>query len=231
MLWTTKKNRPELAEDLAASIVRDIEAAIEREGQAAIALSGGSTPTLLFEHLASTPARWPSATVAMVDERWTDDGAARNETLIRRKLLQGTAAAAQFVAGFRGGESLSEAVIRYQAYGRATARIPPGRPFDVTVLGMGADGHTASLFPDAPELSHALETPLSWASLTSGTAPHPRLSMTLSAIEQSRRVILHIEGNEKQRVLEAAMMDGAEPWLPIRHVAEVCPGLQVWWAR
>ncbi len=232
MIWTECEDGEELARLLAASIADDLIEAVARDGRAAIAVSGGSTPVRLFEALSTSTVPFHSVVVALVDERWTSVERDRNETLVRERLLKNAAAEASFLApwDFRD-QGLRAAVDRLERIGREDKIIPPGRPFDVTVLGMGTDGHTASLFPDAKQLKHAVITSHSWAQLLPMRAPLPRLSMTVSAIRASQRVILHIEGAEKREVLEAALAVPEEAVkLPIRLVADVCPQLEVWWS-
>ncbi len=106
------------------------------------------------------------------------------------------------------------------------------RPFDVLVLGMGGDGHTASLFPEAAELAAGLDPAGARLCLAvyPPTAPHPRMSLTLPALLASRRIVLHLTGEEKLRVYERALGEGAEEELPIRAVLRrAAERVELWW--
>jgi len=111
------------------------------------------------------------------------------------------------------------------------ARIP--RPFDVTLLGMGDDGHTASLFPGSPNLRIALNlgAAAGCIGMWAPTPPQPRLSLNLSALLASRRLLILIEGDAKLRTYEAASGDGAVEQMPIRAVLRQSPvPVEVVWA-
>ena len=112
---------------------------------------------------------------------------------------------------------------------RALAQI--ARPFDVVILGMGGDGHTASLFPEATELSMGLapQGGQTCVSVHPPAAPHPRMSLTLPALLDARRLVLHITGDGKWQVYQRALADGPVEELPIRAVLR-SGQVEVWWA-
>ena len=107
------------------------------------------------------------------------------------------------------------------------------RPFDVLILGMGADGHTASLFPDAPKLSRAtdMKATQTCMGIAPRTAPHERMTLTLPAILDARQIFLHITGQDKKDVLQQAQADGPMEEMPIRFVLrqQTAP-VAVYWA-
>jgi 6-phosphogluconolactonase len=205
-----------LSRALSALIAASLKAAIAARGLASLVVSGGKSPTRLFELLRAENLDWSRVCVALADERWVDPSEqGSNEKLVRDVLLQGSAAAARFL-GLKNGAPTPDlgAVSAWETF----ARVP--RPFDAVVLGMGDDGHTASLFPRSPNLPMALN-PAAVAGcvgMWSPVAPHPRLSLNLSALLDSRRIILLITGEEKWRTFSAASAEGPVQDMPVRGV-------------
>ena len=225
--WNEFADREGLAQALAKRIAGRLSAAVERRGGALLAVSGGTTPARLFEVLSAEPIAWNSLTVTLVDERFVPASSPRsNAALVMAKLLQGKAAAARFLPLFRKGESLAEAAADGD---REVAALP--FPFDVAILGMGGDGHTASFFPDAVELPALLdpENSLALMPVHADSAGEPRLTLTLPRIVAAGFLALHIEGDEKRATFDRATGDG--PDLPIRAVLDASPRpVDVFWA-
>ncbi|MCG8459386.1 MAG: 6-phosphogluconolactonase [Holophagales bacterium] len=221
--------RSELAEALAESVAEDLRKAIDARGKACLVVSGGTTPVPLFEGLSHQLLPWEKVSVTLADERWvTADHPASNEGLVRRHLLVEEAAEARFTGLVTEhgdpaeGEDACEARLR---------SLP--RPFDVVVLGMGTDGHTASLFPGAPELGRGLDldSDRSCLAIHPPGAEHPRMSLTLRALLGSRRCIVHITGAEKWKVYRRALRPGPAEELPIRAVlGKGREPIDVYWA-
>ena len=206
----------QLAAALATSIAECLQRAVDARGRASLVVSGGSTPVPLFERLADQPAPWSAVTITLADERWvapTADGS--NEALVRRHLLRGAAGAAAFVGLWNDAPTPEDG---WPATERALSAIP--RPFDVIVLGMGTDGHTASLFPGSAELAAGLDLDRERLCLAvrPKTASHPRISLSLRALLDSRRSIVHITGDAKWRVYRRALRPGPFEAMPIRAV-------------
>lgn len=202
---------PEMLARRIADALRD---ALTKRGQALVAVSGGRSPVPLFEALAREPLDWGRATVTLVDERWvTPDHADSNERLVHTHLLTGPAAAARFVGMKNAAATAREGQAQAEA---AVAALP--RPFDVILLGMGEDAHTASLFPDAAELGHALTTSGLTAAVTPPTAPHERMTLTRAGLLDSRLLILPLAGAQKLDVYRAALGDGPLEEMPVRAV-------------
>ncbi|NJL28935.1 MAG: 6-phosphogluconolactonase [Thermoanaerobaculia bacterium] len=150
------------------------------------------------------------------DERWVGpEHAASNEALVRRELLVGAAAQARFVA-LKNDAPTPELGIAAVEQELATM----ARPFDVVVLGMGEDGHTASLFPGAAELAAGLdlESPASCLAVHPPGAPLPRLSLNLRTLLDAHRVALHVNGERKWQVYQQAQQEGPIAELPVRGV-------------
>lgn len=190
-------------------------------------VSGGSTPGPCFERLSQTSLDWGRVSVVPSDERWVPaSDPDSNEGLIRRQLLQNHAGQAKLLPFFRSGMTAEQAP---QAIEQGLQVTP--QPFGVSLLGMGEDGHFASLFPDYVGLSQALDPANRARCIMVQTAgsPHRRISLTLSALLYSSTIVLLIFGEAKRRVFEAA--NAGDSGYPVesllRHAS--CP-LRVVWA-
>ena len=206
--------RGALAQGLASDVADELNRVIQAKGKAVLAVSGGTTPKLFFEKLSEMDVPWQRVTVTLVDERQVPDTSERsNAKLVRDHLLQNKAAAAQFVPLFEN---------------EGAAKTPP---FDVTVLGMGNDGHTASFFPGGDNLDEAID-PRAFAIIVPMNAPgagEPRLTFTLPVLEASGRLALHIEGADKKKVLDKALTDGPEEDMPVRAILRSATPMTLYW--
>jgi 6-phosphogluconolactonase len=205
-----------LSRALSAQLAASLRTAIAARGLASLVVSGGKSPIKLFELLRAESLDWSRVCVALADERWVDPtDPDSNEKLVRDVLLKGPVAAARFI-GLKNGAPTPDlgAVSAWETF----ARVP--RPFDAVVLGMGDDGHTASLFPRSPNLPSAIN-PAAVAGcvgMWSPVAPHPRLSLNLSALLDSRRIVVLITGAQKWNTFSAASAEGPVQDMPIRAV-------------
>lgn len=217
-------NREALAEWLAGHVASRLADAIARHGHASLAVSGGSTPGRFFERLSEADIGWNDVAITLVDERWVPGHDPRsNHRLVREHLLRNKAAAARFVPLYRADSRPENLAIQ-------TAEIVPLMPFDVILLGMGTDGHTASLFPGGDRLAEAVNSnapPL--IGMEARGAGETRVTLTLPAITRANELILHIEGEEKRRVLETAFQPGDPSEMPIRHVLALRPDIRIVW--
>jgi 6-phosphogluconolactonase len=208
--------RQALLDALAESLVGRLGEAVRVRGQAVIAVSGGQSPRALFEQISRHALSWERVTVTQVDERWIDPAHAdSNARLIREHLLVGHAATARFV-GLKNSADTPEA-------GRASCESnlqALALPFDVVILGMGDDGHTASLFPGAAELAVALDTsrPDLCTPAYPPAAPYPRMSLTLRGLLCSRVLVLPLAGGAKISTLRKAEEQGPVEQMPIRAI-------------
>jgi 6-phosphogluconolactonase len=205
-----------LAHALAGEIQVDLQEAIAARGSASLVVSGGRTPVTLFNQLASETLPWDKVWVTLADERWVDaHDASSNERLVRAELLQQRAATAQFIS-LKNAAETPEAGLDWTW--RSLSRM--ARPFDVVLLGMGDDGHTASLFPNSAQLAQALDTskPPAVVAMQAPVAPQQRISLNLNALLDSRRIVLHIQGESKWAVYQAAKQRGATELMPVRAV-------------
>ena len=191
--------------DAGVAIADHLSQAITERGSASLVVSGGSSPVPTFATLASTSIDWTNVTITLVDDRDVPaDHADSNDLLVHTHLLQDHAAQAQFVSLVRDSD--------------AVARI--GRPFDVMLLGMGTDGHFASLFPDMMSDATVFDTDAEPAILRTGikgSPAHPRISMNLAMILQSRHIMLLIQGDAKRAVLAEAQHDHSLPVSTLLH--------------
>lgn len=192
-----------LADALAEHVAAALAHGITRNGRAALAVSGGRTPQRFFAALSQLDIDWRSVDVTLVDERWVGEASERsNARLVREHLLQHRAAIARFVPLHSDDPTpeMARALIESRI-----AAMP--MPFAAVVLGMGEDGHTASLFPQGDRLAEALD-PASGRRIESMRATaviEPRITLTLPAITQADMLALHIEGAAKRHVLETAL--------------------------
>jgi len=209
-------DRDSLSGTLSRQLAANLAAAIAARGLASLVVSGGKSPVQLFELLRTESLDWSRVCVALADERWVDPSDPdSNEKLVRDVLLKESAAAARFI-GLKNGAPTPDlgAVSAWETF----ARVP--RPFDAVVLGMGDDGHMASLFPRSPNLPSALN-PAAVAGcvgMWSPAAPHARLSLNLSALLDSRRIVVLITGAQKWSTYCAASAEGPVQDMPIRAV-------------
>lgn len=199
---------------------------LDEQPRAALIVSGGSTPGPCFAQLCKQPLDWSRVCVVPSDERWVPaEDPASNEGLIRRQLLREQAGPAQLLPFFREGVAPEQAPGLIE---QELAALP--RPFGAALLGMGEDGHFASLFPDFAGLSAALDPAGDARCVLVQTAgsPHLRISLTLPALLASREIVLLMFGEAKRRVFEAASQGGDYPVASLlRHAS--CP-LRVVWA-
>jgi len=203
-----------LSRELATLIAGSLAAAISARGLASLVVSGGRSPVRLFKILRTQPLDWDRVCIALADERWVSpEDPASNERLVRDFLLKDHAASARFL-GLKNGAPTPDlgAVSAWETF----ARVP--RPFDAVILGMGDDGHTASLFPGSPNLPSALNAAAGCVGMWSPVAPHPRLSLNLTALLDSRRIAVLITGESKWHTYAAACAAGPVEDMPVRAV-------------
>lgn len=207
---------PALLSALAVEVARILTAAIGSRGRASLVVSGGKSPIGFFESLRTQQLDWARVSITLADERWVaPSDADSNEKLVRDHLLKEAAAAAHF-SGLKNAAATPE-LGAAEAW-RSVARI--ARPFDVVILGMGDDGHTASLFPHSPNLSAAIDPAAAPAciGMVAPTQPAARMSLNLAALLDSRSIVLLLNGDAKWQVYEAATGPGPVADMPVRAV-------------
>ena len=196
-------SKEELASELASNVALLLQEAIDDKGRASLLLSGGNTPKEFLNRLSTFNITWSSVFVGLVDERWVpNDHPDSNEFFIKENLLQNSAKEANFIGMYMPNKEPEECEdICSKRYKKMLC------PFDVLILGMGTDSHTASLFPNNERLKEAynLKEEKLCISILPDNAPHPRMSLSLGAILSSKNLILHIEGEKKLQVYENAL--------------------------
>jgi 6-phosphogluconolactonase len=166
--------------------------------QATLAVSGGSSPRPFLQTLSTQPFDWSRVALTLVDDRWVPEtDSASNSRFAHETLLQNAAKDVAFWPLVDTSQTLEAHVAALNADARRT--IP-----DIAVLGMGEDGHTASIFADAPEWDFAITTNDKFVAVHPGAAPHARVSWSMSALKQVNRLFLLIAGPRKLDVLNAA---------------------------
>lgn len=196
-----------------AQIVALLQDAIRVRGKASLLVSGGRTPLPLFQALSQSDLDWSNVAISLVDERWVDETSdASNTRLVKQNLMVGNASAATFVEMKSFETDAQDAVLACEERLATMAQ-----PFDIVILGMGEDGHTASLFPCCEQLKQGLdmESGRTCIATQPTTAPHQRMSLTLPAIVASRNIFLHLTGEKKRQVLEDAMANDTAIQKPI----------------
>ncbi|MGI9286323.1 MAG: 6-phosphogluconolactonase [Pseudomonadales bacterium] len=202
----------ELEDELADQIAATLGEACAHRIRPSLIVSGGRTPAPLFKKLSHKDIPWQKIAITLADERWVDPSdSASNEKLVRSTLLQNKAAGAQFI-GLKTDHSTPAAGL--QDIETRLADIP--QPFDIVLLGMGDDGHTASLFPDAPELNAALQSENMCQPMHPASAEQARISLTSSALLNSREIIVYIAGPQKLEVMSAALSGNDVLHMPVR---------------
>jgi 6-phosphogluconolactonase len=203
-----------LIEALAADVVASLQAGVRSGRGASLVVAGGRSPVPLFERLSAMPLDWQRVWVTLTDERWVDSSSSdSNERLVREHLLRNAAASAHLV-GMKN--SAPDPHAGAAASWSGIAGLP--RPFDHVLLGMGDDGHAASLFPDSPELALALDErqPPGCVGMVAPSPPRARLTLNLSALLDSQRIALLIVGAGKWATYERALLSGPVAQMPVR---------------
>lgn len=203
-----------LVSALAATLTQEID----HYGRAVLAVSGGRSPIPLFQALARAPIEWARVTITLVDERLVPpDHADSNAALVRAHLLTGEAAKARFLPLVDVPGDLAGCVARANTRFRAL-----GQPLSAALLGMGDDGHTASLFPGAPELANGLDPAYAqpYLAVTPPRAPHARISLSLATLLGTDRLLLSIAGASKRDVYTQASLPPPRPALPISYLIQ-----------
>nr|WP_295709491.1 6-phosphogluconolactonase [uncultured Halomonas sp.] len=216
--------RQQLAEQLAEAVFQALQEDLSHQDRALLVVSGGSTPVPFFKALAAKSLPWERLDITLADERWVgEESPDSNARLVREHLLQGAASAANFIPLTCDASTPEEGV---ETIARQVASL--AWPASVVILGMGGDGHTASLFPDSRELDLALATDELLVAVRTPSQPQPRITFSADRLHQARRHFLHITGDDKRVVLAKALNGDDVRQLPVR-VFLTCP-LAIYWA-
>ena len=188
---------------------------LRREGRASLCVPGGTTPGPIFDTLSGVDLDWANVAVFVNDERWVPEDSPRSNTrLLRERLLRSKAAAAQMIPLYAAADAPEEK-LEELAEG-----LRPHLPISVLLLGMGADMHTASLFPGADRLTEGLapDAPI-LLPMRSEAAGEPRVTLTAPVLKGAMNIHILIVGNEKRTALERAQTLPVEE-APVRAVLD-----------
>lgn len=209
--------------DLANTLAGDLKNCLLRHEWASFSVPGGSTPGPIFDALCAADLDWDRVHVFLNDERWVPESHERSNTsLVKERLLTDRAAAATFVPLYADKPAPEDAI------GDLTAAIEPELPISVLLLGMGTDGHTASIFPAADRLEDALAhdaPPL--LPMRASAAPEPRITLTMRTLKDAMAQHIVITGDEKRQVIEEARRQSGKQ----APISELLPTATVHWAE
>ena len=215
---------PLVAEGLATAVAGKLRAAIDSRGVATLVVSGGRSPVMFFQCLARQVLDWSKVVISLADERWVPvEHVDSNAGLLQRYLLVGAVTKARFIGLYHTTATQEEAA---QLADAALSELPA---IDVLVLGMGDDGHTASLFANSPNLAAALQADSNHRCLPmmAPTVPHQRLTMSRALLATARFPVLAIQGTGKLTTLNSALAGDDVAEMPIR--AFLHSPLDIYW--
>ncbi len=226
--WWDYEDIDELAEAVAGDVGFIIESALDARGQALIALPGGKTPAPIYEKLAAMPIKWKHVTIIPTDDRLVAvDNPLSNAALLAKAFMP---------KGARVLPIASENKDHKAAGNAADARLQDLHwPPDLVWLGVGGDGHTASIFA-GPDLDDALNAPKARRAV--GVLPDPlppeapvaRVTLTRNAILSARTLMIVLTGDDKKVMLERAIKDGPLSSLPVcRVLADAEQPIDIHW--
>lgn len=198
------EDRIQASQAAAELIAATLSERLLKADSASLVVSGGSTPVETLKILSQTALDWQRVEVTLTDERNVPvDHNDSNEAMVRKVLLQDAAESAGFLKP--GKDDLT-----------------PLLPFSCTLVGMGEDGHFASLFPDSPQLNEGLDSTCATIQVETPSSPHGRTSMTLECISRSKLIILLIFGEAKRKIVEAPH------GYPVSHLLKRTTPLIIW---
>ncbi|MGC1508422.1 6-phosphogluconolactonase [Ketobacter sp.] len=214
-----KKNlcaKDQLPTQAAKSLASIIVASVKNRGHCYCALSGGSSPKPMLSALAQENLPWNDVSFLLVDERWSNEASQQNISMITEFVTQ---------TGKQNIDVFSLLLeTEFESNLAACEQLAQSLPqqLDLIVLGMGLDGHTASLFPDAEEYQSAMTSSQRYVSVTPPEAPHRRISMSFDWISRARHVALYIPGKDKLSCFET-ILNQSESISPIKELVLQAP--------
>lgn len=208
--------------DLADALASELKNALLSHDRVSLAVPGGTTPGPIFDSLCAVDLGWDRVNVMLTDERWVPEASDRSNTkLIRERLLVEKASAATYVPLYADAPTPEDKLPALAAH------IAPMLPINVMLLGMGADMHTASIFPEADQLELALNGKDVLVAMRAPGAPEPRITLSANVLKGAMSRHIVIIGDEKRAALEKA-----RHLTPIEApIAAVLNGAVVHWAR
>ena len=228
--WWDYEDAEELADAVAGDVQFVIESAIDARGSAVIALAGGKTPFPAYQKLSAAKLDWKKVTIIPGDERIVPLGDPLSNVTALAKIF--------LPKGARVMPIVPEATADYKAAGRSADALMQDLhwPLDLCLLGVGGDGHTASIFPGA-DFDEALNGPRERRALgvmpdpLPSEAPVPRVTLSRQGIITARALMIAVTGAAKKKVIEDAISEGAGSPYPIgRVLADVELPVDIHWA-
>jgi len=224
------KTRLELDLELAEYIISVLSNDIDEYGNASLIVSGGSTPVQLFKLLSHYNIDWSKITISLVDERFVpDDHPDQNGQMIKQNLLKKSASKAIFLPMVLNQINPIENLKQVRSQMKSIRR-----PFSMVILGMGSDGHTASLFPEAMELDEGMRLNTNQDIIIShpSNAPHERITFTRKSLLNTSRLVLHCYGKEKKAILDKAkVLDDYRPYPIQGFINQDKVELKIYWTE
>ncbi|MFQ1700880.1 6-phosphogluconolactonase [Loktanella agnita] len=208
--------------DLADTLASELKNCLLTHDHASFAVPGGTTPGPIFDQLCDVDLDWSRVHVMLTDERWVPESSDRSNTrLLKERLLVNKAAEAVYVPLYADAREPEEKL------GALSKTLTPELPVSVMLLGMGADMHTASIFPGADQLDRALNGDDTLLAMRAPGAPEPRITLSAKVLRDAMSRHLVIVGGEKRAALERArhLTPQEAP------VAAILPGTTVHWAE
>ena len=185
--------------DLADTLASELETSLLGNDFASLAVPGGTTPGPILDSLCAVDLDWARVRVMLTDERWVPETSERSNTrLLRERLLVNHAAAATYVPLYADAETPEEKLPEL------SEALSPLMPISVMLLGMGADMHTASIFPGADQLDLALHGNENLVAMRAPGAPEPRITLSAKVLKSAISRHIVIVGAEKREALEKA---------------------------
>lgn len=208
-------NRQQLLADLLEHVTGILGDAVEAKGKASMLLSGGTTPGALYEQMSEVDLPWDKIWFGPTDERWVDPAhEASNEKLVRETLRKNKAASTNYVGHKSDFPDPASGLAATMDQIKALPE-----PYDIVLLGMGTDGHVASLFPCSADTPAALDpaNENSCHPINRGGDEVPRMTMTLNQLLKADRIFLFFYGDEKAGVFAEALKEKTGG-LPVSHI-------------
>jgi 6-phosphogluconolactonase len=205
----TYANAEILTRELGNTIIALLHKALASREIAKLVVSGGRTPAKLFNYLSMQILAWERVVITLADERCVaPDNEDSNARLVHKELIRDKADTAHFIPLFHENLSIDQSLNKVNNDLQAL-----GKPYDVVVLGMGEDGHTASIFPEATNLSELLDeqSPSDCLHTDPVTVSPQRISQTRQSLLNTEQLILHLSGQKKQAVFLGAIESEAYP--------------------
>ena len=225
----------EVVHSCAIASAKIIEAAISQRNYAVIAVSGGQSPIPLLTALSKISLPWNKVTVTLIDERWIPASHAdSNENLVRTHLLRNKATSANFV-GFTSylaaslGDDIFKQAPQPSVQMLLEQHLNALPNLDLAVFGVGQDGHTASWFPQSPQLAQCLATTQRCLMTEPVTAPYLRLTLSASYLNQARTAFMFAPGSAKLKVLNGVLQEPNPLKFPVAYLFKNCVAPLTWW--